>query len=567
MPNPLIATVVDQGGQVYNVKAYGAVGDGVVNDTVAIQSACTAALAVGGKVYIPAGTYRLTSTLNLGDGTPGTKLYLEGAGPNATFLNWYGSTSGIAVQINRLKYYKISGIGVSNNAAGVGTTVGILSDSPTGGGMQSGQCLWEHVSVGGFNTGIQFGGTTATSEVLCNHLKVSTCTTGILLQTGNTLNYTFNMLLMSGNTDGLKTLGNAGQVNVTGGSASLNTNADFNLAGAALTTIIGFRSEGTNRFLVGGAAIDVATTLIGCLVHASSNVDGVLIDWNPGGAPLNIFGGLYCGKIKYGGSAYQSGLMNMQGVGVADTTPFVVTATYDVRYVSFGNTRVDANGFFLNRFPDEIGIATNAGRLPVFKFGSYPTGATNVAELRSMYGVSGTTTKANNLRGSSVFATAATRVVTFGTAEVQSLAASGATTGTVSLVFNGYTSAAINWNATAAQVQAALVALLSIGAGGVSCAGGPLNTGAITITFAGPLVGGGPQNLITISSNTIDVAPVITRSSAGTGNPPEPDASYFVSLSGNASETFFVTGKATSGFTLNSSNVTSTATVDWHLIR
>lgn len=47
----------------------------------------------------------------------------------------------------------------------------------------------------------------------------------------------------------------------------------------------------------------------------------------------------------------------------------------------------------------------------------------------------------------------------------------------------------------------------------------------------------------------------------------EPDATYFVSISGGANETFWVTSKGTGGFTLNSSNATSTATVDWHLIR
>lgn len=47
----------------------------------------------------------------------------------------------------------------------------------------------------------------------------------------------------------------------------------------------------------------------------------------------------------------------------------------------------------------------------------------------------------------------------------------------------------------------------------------------------------------------------------------ETNTSYFIALSGSANETFFVTNKGTGGFTLNSSNANSTATVDWHLIR
>jgi hypothetical protein len=41
------------------------------------------------------------------------------------------------------------------------------------------------------------------------------------------------------------------------------------------------------------------------------------------------------------------------------------------------------------------------------------------------------------------------------------------------------------------------------------------------------------------------------------------DASYQVTVTGGANETFYVTSKATTGFTINSSNATSTATVDY----
>lgn len=54
-------------GRVYGVKAYGAIGDGVTDDTSAIQSAINAASASpnGGRVVFDIGVYKLTSTLTV----------------------------------------------------------------------------------------------------------------------------------------------------------------------------------------------------------------------------------------------------------------------------------------------------------------------------------------------------------------------------------------------------------------------------------------------------------------------------------------------------------------------
>lgn len=67
----------DKGGQVFNVKAYGATGDGATDDSTAIQNAINAA-DNGGLVFFPQGTYIISSTINIT--TNNTALIGSGAG-------------------------------------------------------------------------------------------------------------------------------------------------------------------------------------------------------------------------------------------------------------------------------------------------------------------------------------------------------------------------------------------------------------------------------------------------------------------------------------------------------
>ena len=59
--------------QRYDVRAFGAMGDGATKDTAAIQRALDACAKTGGTVVVPPGTY-LTGSIYLGDAT---ELHLE----------------------------------------------------------------------------------------------------------------------------------------------------------------------------------------------------------------------------------------------------------------------------------------------------------------------------------------------------------------------------------------------------------------------------------------------------------------------------------------------------------
>ncbi len=74
----------------YNVKVYGAVGDGSNDDTTAIQAAINAVPTFGGVVFFPSGAYKITSSLTIAkDG-----VVLQGSG-GGTFTTTEESRKGV----------------------------------------------------------------------------------------------------------------------------------------------------------------------------------------------------------------------------------------------------------------------------------------------------------------------------------------------------------------------------------------------------------------------------------------------------------------------------------------
>ena len=94
-------------------------------------------------------------------------------------------------------------------------------------------------------------------------------------------------------------------------------------------------------------------------------------------------------------------------------------------------------------------------------------------------------------------------VVQKGNDELQTVTITGAPTGgTFTLTFGGNTTSALNWNATAAQVQTALQALASIGAGNALVTGGPGPATPFVVQFTAAK-GLTNQALITLTTNSL----------------------------------------------------------------
>lgn len=114
------------------------------------------------------------------------------------------------------------------------------------------------------------------------------------------------------------------------------------------------------------------------------------------------------------------------------------------------------------------------------------------------------------------------------TNEVQTVTITGTPTGgTFTLTYSGQTTAPIAFNATAAQVQAALAALSNIGDGDVAVTGGPGPGTAFVVTFKGVLAGTDVAQMTASGSFTGGSSPAVAVSTttAGGSNPGTSDGS------------------------------------------
>lgn len=89
---------------VVSVKDFGAVGDGVADDTTAIQ----AAIATGKTVHVPAGTYKITGLLSLQDNQ---HIYGDGRGISKLTLGYNGD------MVKAARYCGIKSLGLIGNGA------------------------------------------------------------------------------------------------------------------------------------------------------------------------------------------------------------------------------------------------------------------------------------------------------------------------------------------------------------------------------------------------------------------------------------------------------------------
>lgn len=312
----------------FNVKDYGAVGDGSADDTAAIQAAMNAlkasvnpatGTAAGQTLFVPPGYYRVTSTLNFsslrevrvlgGSGKGG--FGLAGANGGSTFALWHGNASTAA------------GVNMRDSAGCIWDGVSIVSRSSGYNGS-----LLDLDGTGGSGSGDAYGNRVQN----CSLLGISGCN-DLLSLAGNILTSCDNVTFGGGAVR---------MVHPSGGGVATWSNANSFRS-------CGFVGDRTYSIINPGPQ----TTLVDCTFE-----------------PTGGGGGLVPAPIYYGALGNEPAeLLTLIGCGFWDNTgsggtgSSWIKSTVATRAFHFAGTRfgICANGYAID-LADHDGLAISACR-------------------------------------------------------------------------------------------------------------------------------------------------------------------------------------------------------------
>jgi hypothetical protein len=228
-----------------SVKDFGAKGDGVTDDTAAIQAAINSIdNNLGGTVFFPRGTYRTTASIT----SNGEGIIFQGVGRNASRII-ADHSSGPAVQIGR-QYSGIRNLSVlastARKAAAAGRNMGVLferlDDAPDSASFRLRQCFVEDSTIQDHPShGLVFVGPITDGSVILRARVLQNGGHGIVVDRG----YVTNRVNLAGAGSGLMNITNCSSQN-NGGHGLLLGHPDDPLTTPSLRCVVENLESGRN---------------------------------------------------------------------------------------------------------------------------------------------------------------------------------------------------------------------------------------------------------------------------------------------------------------------------------
>lgn len=535
----------------FHVLDYGAKCDGSIYDTAGIQAAANAARATSGTVVLPIGNCYLDDTVTFGNLAAGpaggySSINLRGQGQYSTSITGTGAFSGngntkIALAIRHMSAFnwsdfKINGPGFVDGSQAVGISVGDCIPSCGSGTLNTLQ-NFERIGVSGWRIGMYQGESASSSEMVCTNCNFSFNDIGFLDNNFNTLNFWFFGMHIGFNNCGFGGNSASDAIHVYGGDSAGNMIADFCAIGFGNLSIDGFRSE--SSVMVDGMTHASGAVVNTSITNSASTAQGTSVYINAGS--LNVVNSTF--------GVNGNGQIKVTGAGAANITITGTAIKYD-------------NGWpiILPSWDDRFTDAT------VFAMGNYGQGCPNTINCAPLQGTFlGTDFVAATPRpepGSYrvTFAGASTAAVTFArTATVNT------TNATKNLTFSANVLTGADVGKTISIAGASTTCGLGPNGPSPDAFRGTINT--VTSTTAATVIAS--SKYATGVNGNFQCFNYISTTAALTATIGKvmPTADYAATVTCNANETFWITGKSTTGLTVNSSNASSTAVCDVHVGR
>lgn len=260
-----------------NVKNYGAVGDGVSDDTVPIQNAINSCATSKKICFIPPGTY-VHSDLTVPGG-----VVINGVG-YGSILSYSGSGSAISSQTPGTRIYslKIENLRINASSGSVGLSLDSVSTS-----------IFNNLTISGFTTGVDIYSPTSGYSVynrfynvLCNacgtgfYLRGTSSNANVFISSRANVSTSYGFLISDSNDN---TLENCQIESTTGYGVSI-TASSVGLSDANRITNCRFEGTMTKAVIIGA---NVRGTFISNLTAPGMNTADVLSD---SGTYTSVFG-------------------------------------------------------------------------------------------------------------------------------------------------------------------------------------------------------------------------------------------------------------------------------------